>query len=62
MGFETVSWVAGRQAITEYLVWLLSVIAISHLIPGRGCALGHPHLKDNIQPSFSTWCVVGADN
>ena len=57
MGLETVNWVAGHQVITQYLLWLLSVIAVSHLIPGRGRSLGHPHLKDKIQPSLST-CML----
>lgn len=49
MDFESVN-----PSLSERLLCLLSVIALSHFIPGKGQALGHPHLRDKIQPCFSS--------
>lgn len=49
MDFESVN-----PSLSEHLLCLLSVIAISHFIPGKGQALGHSHPRDKIQPCFSS--------
>lgn len=47
MDFESVN-----PSLSERLLCLLSVIAISRFIPGKGQALGHPILEIKSSPAF----------
>lgn len=48
-----------KRSLSEHLLWLSSVFAISHLILGRGHAPGHPQRRDKIQPCVSSLCDLG---
>lgn len=56
---QSIGWLAVKRSLREHLPWRLSVTAISHLILGRGHALGHPRLRDKAQPCFSSLCDLG---